>query len=97
MNSNERLREMPRLLVRVCAGLDEQTVRRKPEGMPFALVEHAWHLADLEREGFGTRLHRLLDEEHPSLPDFPGDRIALERHYLMGVACAPGLCPIGPP
>lgn len=48
----------------------------------FALVEHAWHLADLEEEGYGVRLARLLREDNPALPDFRGDVIAEEREYI---------------
>ena len=47
----------------------------------FSLVEQAWHLADLEREGYGERIRRLLAEEDPALPDFEGDRVARERAY----------------
>jgi hypothetical protein len=48
----------------------------------FALVENAWHLADLEVEGYGVRLRRLLHESNPTLPDFHGDVVAEERDYL---------------
>ncbi|HEU4887573.1 MAG TPA: DinB family protein, partial [Thermoanaerobaculia bacterium] len=48
----------------------------------FALIENAWHLADLEAEGYGVRLRRLLKETSPSLPDFQGDVIAADRDYL---------------
>jgi hypothetical protein len=51
-----------------------------PEGA-FSPVEHCWHLADLEREGFGERIRRLLAEADPYLPDFDGARIARERAY----------------
>jgi len=50
-------------------------------GGAFSPVEQVWHLADLEREGFGVRIRRLRDEQAPRLPDFDGDRIARERHY----------------
>jgi DinB family protein len=46
-------------------------------------VEQCWHLADLEREGYGSRIRRLLDEPDPVLPDFDGARMARERNYLM--------------
>jgi DinB superfamily len=46
-------------------------------------VEQCWHLADLEREGYGSRIRRLLDESEPVMPDFDGARIADERNYLM--------------
>jgi hypothetical protein len=51
-----------------------------PDG-GFCLLEHAWHLADLEAEGYGVRIRRLLSEDRPVLPDFEGDRIARERRY----------------
>jgi hypothetical protein len=47
----------------------------------FSPVEHCWHLADLEREGYGLRIARLSTEHEPKLPDFDGTRIALERNY----------------
>jgi len=46
-------------------------------------VEQCWHLADLEREGYGSRIRRLLVEPDPVLADFDGARIARERNYLM--------------
>jgi DinB superfamily len=79
-----RLSEMPALLREVAAALDETARRRRPAGGGFAIVEHAWHLADLEREGYGARISRLLAETAPALPDFDGDRIARERGYLAG-------------
>jgi len=51
-----------------------------PDGA-FAPVEQCWHLADLEREGYGLRIARLLSEEAPALPDFDGARMAEERRY----------------
>jgi DinB family protein len=63
------------------AGLtDEQARTPGPEGA-FAPVEQVWHLADLEREGFGLRIRRLQAEDHPHLPDFDGTTIARERDY----------------
>jgi hypothetical protein len=47
----------------------------------FSPVEHVWHLADVERDGFGERIRRLLSEDDPWLPDFDGTRIAREREY----------------
>jgi hypothetical protein len=51
-----------------------------PDG-GFSLVEQAWHLADLEREGYGERIRRLLADDDPDLPDFDGARLAAERNY----------------
>ena len=44
-------------------------------------VEQCWHLADLEWEGYGLRIRRLLTEDEPALPDFDGERVARERDY----------------
>jgi DinB superfamily len=59
---------------------DELLRKRSAAGL-FSLVETAWHLADLEAEGYGVRLRRLLEESSPVLPDFRGDVIAEERDY----------------
>ena len=58
----------------------EEAVQNGPDGT-FSPVEQCWHLADLEREGFGARIRRLLEEEDPFLPDFYGARLAGERDY----------------
>jgi hypothetical protein len=79
----DRLRAMPALLRDVAAALGG-AAHRRPAAGGFAFVEHAWHLADLEREGYGTRIGRLLTETAPALPDFDGDRVAREREYLHG-------------
>src|SRR5215471_16859457 len=47
----------------------------------FSALENICHLRDLEVEGYMTRIARMLDEEHPSLPDFDGTRVAAERGY----------------
>src|SRR5438445_66202 len=77
----DTLAEMPAWLARNAraAGGDD-AARRAPEGA-FSLVEQAWHLADLEREGYGERIRRLRGEERPRLPDFDGARVARERAY----------------
>jgi hypothetical protein len=62
-------------------GLTDQQARAPGPNGAFAPVEQVWHLADLEREGFGLRIRRLPTEEHPLLPDFDGTRIAHERDY----------------
>lgn len=77
----DELGAMPDELARAFAGLSPaEATRPGPEGM-FSPVEQCWHLADLEREGFGLRIRRLLAEEAPRLPDFDGARIARERDY----------------
>ena len=63
------------------AGLSEVEARTPGPDGAFAPVEQVWHLADLEREGFGVRIRRLQSEDHPHLPDFDGSKIARERDY----------------
>ena len=47
----------------------------------FSPIEHVWHLADLEQQGFAERIRRLLAEHEPELEDVAGARIAREGHY----------------
>ena len=87
MESTARLCELPRLLARAAVVLaDAPRVRAAPT--EFALVEHAWHVAELEVEAFQVRLERLAGEAAPWLPDFDGDRAASERGYLARSATA---------
>jgi uncharacterized damage-inducible protein DinB len=55
--------------------------RQRPKAGGFSLLEHVWHLGDLEREGYAERIARLRRDDRPQLPDFEGDRIARERDY----------------
>jgi DinB superfamily len=87
LNSTEQhqllssLQDMPRFLAQMFAEMDDEQARRVIDGHGFSPVEQVWHLADLECEGFGERIHRLLTEQQPELSDFDGDRIAREREY----------------
>lgn len=56
----------------------------------FSPVEQVWHLVDLEWEGFGERIRRLLSEVEPQLPDFDGSAIAAARNY-RSLSLAEGL------
>ncbi len=75
------LQDMPRFLAQIFADIDDEQARRVVADQGFSPVEQVWHLADLESEGFGQRIQRLLTEQQPELPDFDGDRIARERDY----------------
>ena len=77
-----QLEWMPAFLEQTFGSLSEAEGLVKGPDQGFAPVEQCWHLADLEREGFGMRLLRLRDETDPFLPDFDGGRIAVERDYL---------------
>lgn len=75
------LESTPALLAKAAADLPEDRVRQRGTTGGFSFVEHVWHLADLEREGYGVRIRRLLSEDEPLLLNFDGERIAHERVY----------------
>ena len=50
-------------------------------GGGFSLVQHLWHLADVEQFGWATRFIRLLSEPRPVLPGVDGDQLAKDRRY----------------
>lgn len=81
--SLDALRAMPSFVAGVVHRLSHDESRLPGPGGSFSLVEHIWHLADLEREGFGERIQRLRVEPSSFLPDFDGDRIARERDYAQ--------------
>lgn len=76
-----QLEALPGLLRSAFAALSPAEVVAPGPGDSFAPVEHCWHLADLEREGYAVRIRRLLAEDGPALPDFDGASIAEERGY----------------
>ena len=75
------LAETPARVRQLVHNLSAADVRRKPSGQEFSALEQVCHLNDLEREGYAVRIERLIQEEHPFLPDFDGDKIARERDY----------------
>jgi DinB superfamily len=75
------LNSMPEYLREIFAGLTPEQARTPGPDETFSPVEQVWHLADLEREGFGVRIRRLLSEPEPRLPDFDGTKIAAQRSY----------------
>jgi hypothetical protein len=76
------LESTPALVARAAEGLRPSQVRQVPSPGCFSLIEHVWHLADIEREGYGMRIRRILCEQDPVLSDFDGERIAREREYI---------------
>lgn len=75
------LESTPVLLARAARRIPREKAGQRPRCGGFSLVEHVWHLADLEREGYAVRIRRLLAENEPFLRNFDGDRIARERDY----------------
>jgi hypothetical protein len=76
-----RLEEMPAFLECAFAALSTDAASARAADGSLSPVEQCWHLADLEREGFRSRIGRLLREDDPELPDFDGTRVAEERRY----------------
>src|SRR5438128_728979 len=58
------------------------SIRRRPRAGGFSLVEHAWHLADLETDAYSVRIARVLAESDPHFADFNGLAVANERRYI---------------
>ena len=84
------LEAMPAFLEKAFAGLSAEQIALPGPGGLFSPVEQVWHLADLEREGFGARIDRLLGEPDPHLPDFHGAAVAAARNY-RSLSIAAGL------
>jgi hypothetical protein len=77
------LEAMPDFLAEVFSRLTPEEARAPGPGGGFSPVEHCWHLADLEREGYARRIERLRVEDEPQLPDFDGAAVAREREYRV--------------
>ena len=75
------LHAMPDFLEASFRSLSRQEAGAPGPNDAFSPVEHCWHLADLEREGYAVRIRRLQAEANPRLPDFDGAQIARERNY----------------
>ena len=75
------LESTPALLAQAADVLSPSCARHRPAEGAFSFVENVWHMADLEREGYGSRIQRILAEDNPALPNFDGDRLARERGY----------------
>lgn len=75
------LESTPALLYRAAATLSSCEALWRSSDRAFSFVESVWHLADLENEGYGVRIRRIIAEDHPDLANFDGDRLARERAY----------------
>lgn len=47
----------------------------------FSIRESVAHLRDIDSLGYEQRIRLIVSEEHPTLPDVDGSRIAVERAY----------------
>ncbi len=81
LNLIEILARTPKEVAALVDGLSQQTLVAKHSPDKFSALENICHLRDLEVEGYTPRINRILNEDHPRLPDFDGGRVAMERNY----------------
>ena len=48
---------------------------------PLTAIEQVCHVRDIEVDGYQLRLHRTLNEDHPTLVSLDTDGLARERRY----------------
>lgn len=68
-------------LSQLIEGIADAELRWKPSELEFSALENLCHLRDLEVQGYGPRINRILEEPDPALPDFDGARVAAESDY----------------
>ena len=71
----------PELINDMLSRVPQSSWNTRPLAGEWSFAENMCHLRDLEREGYGVRIVRILEEEMPFLPDFDGAAIAKERNY----------------
>jgi hypothetical protein len=47
----------------------------------FTAIEQVWHVHDVEIDGYHQRFRRILEEDHPFLPDLGSEALAKARDY----------------
>jgi hypothetical protein len=76
-----RTRAGPDALADVCRGLPDEALRRKPGSGKLSILEHMTHLLDMERDVFGVRLRRVLEEDDPKLEPVDQEHFVDEARY----------------
>lgn len=74
------LEQTPSLVTRSIAQLAPSSLTERNDD-EFSALENVCHLRDIEIEGYGERIMRILQEDNPALPDIDGARLAIERDY----------------
>ena len=83
----EALAAFPAQLAAYYAEVPADSVNWAPAdwmGIPserFTAIEQVWHVHDVEIDGYHQRFRRVLEEEHPFLPDLGSEALARERGY----------------
>jgi hypothetical protein len=75
------LEETPEAVRRLREGFEGDELKARADDGSFSLVEQICHLRDIEREGYGARIEKILSEETPSLADVDGRKLAAARRY----------------
>ena len=92
----DALAAFPRQLAAYYAEVPPAFVNWAPSdwtGIPserFTALEQLWHVHDVEIDGYHQRFRRILDEDHPFLPDLGSEALAQARGYATREA-APAL------
>ena len=77
----EELRRAPARLRELIAGIPPEKEIHKPRRDAFSARENVHHMRDIEAEGYGIRLLRMLGEPDPFLKDIDGSVLARDRNY----------------
>jgi hypothetical protein len=77
----ERTRGGPGAIAETCRGLSEEDLARKPGAGKLSVMEHAIHMLDMERDVFGVRLRRVLEEDDPKLDPVDQEHYVDESRY----------------
>jgi hypothetical protein len=77
----ERARTGPEVLRECCRDLTDEDYRRKPGVGKLSLLEHMTHMLDMERDVFGVRLRRVLEEQNPKLEPVDQEHYVDESRY----------------
>ena len=75
------LASTPETLTGLVKDLSPADLRFKNLPDEFSIIESVCHLRDIEIEGYAVRIHRILREDKPLLPDIDGSQLAVERKY----------------
>lgn len=76
------LEDTPRRIKQIVSDLGESKIRERSGDNAWSAVEHICHLRDIEQEGYGVRITKLLTKDQPVLENIDGDRLVIERAYI---------------
>lgn len=77
----DSLATTPETVASLVNNLSNRQLRFRNSPEEFSALENVCHLRDIEIDGYGERIVRILNESQPLLPDIDGGRLAVERDY----------------